>query len=343
MQRRTLSVIVIVGLVAVAGCNAFSGSSPETPMVTPMDVPTDEPTLIPNTPHPPLPPGVSEIGIKNGETLVRAHGAILEETSYAFHRVYTVRYANGTLRARVATDVWTATNRSHFYYVHNLSGSAARVPAGTNKKVAAKGDRVRVAIYADGVRMLRAITRNNSTMYGIVRNDIGAPFSPEYAELPSISGLSREDQFELSYVFRSVSEATVERVTSDTSTNTTRYRIRATRIAPDRLEVTTSLRAIRNASFSAVVDSRGVIHRYRLEYTGEINDTTVRVTESVVFTHIGSTTIERPPWYDEAIAVTNATTNRTTTTTQQTINTAFQFVDEQRRRNPLIRPTKLTL
>lgn len=319
-MQRTLGLVLLAGLVVLAGCGGVldGGRDAPTVTITPASIPTDESTPIPTPPPPPLPRGVTELGIKDPDTLANAHMVALEDTSYTFHRVHVERYENGTLRERVATDVLVTTNRSHFYYRHNLSGPAARVSAGTNTVVAANGDRVRVAVYADGARILRAITRNNSTTYGVVRNDVGIPFAPEFADLPYISGMSIDDRNELSDVFHSVRESTVERVTPGIDNRTVAlYRIRATRLESGWLTTITPSRTFRNASLSVVVDSRGIIHSYRLRYTGVVNGTTIHVTESIRFTDIGETTIERPPWYDEAIAATNVTTNRTTPMTEK--------------------------
>jgi hypothetical protein len=77
MQRTSLLSLVLVGLVVVAGCNAFSSGS-NTPLVTPMDVPTD-------TPPPTVAPAdsrlpqqcrpIQQIGVENAAALAAAHNS----------------------------------------------------------------------------------------------------------------------------------------------------------------------------------------------------------------------------------------------------------------------------
>jgi hypothetical protein len=99
MQRAALSVLVLVGLVTVAGCNAFNGGS-DTPMVTPMDVPTDEqtPPLTPNGTRQ-LPgqciSSLPDIGVANASALVAAHNATLWNASFTVREIETATFRNG--------------------------------------------------------------------------------------------------------------------------------------------------------------------------------------------------------------------------------------------------------
>lgn len=60
----------------------------------------------------------------------------------------------------------------------------------------------------------------------------------------------------------------------------------------------------RNITFRALIDSRGIVHEYRLAYTATGTKTntnvTTRIVETIRYTEIGSTNVERPSWYETA-------------------------------------------
>jgi len=61
------------------------------------------------------------------------------------------------------------------------------------------------------------------------------------------------------------------------------------------------VRAVENVSFRALVASTGVVRLYHLEYTAHAEEGTIRVTETVRFTRVGTTNVTRPAWVDTAL------------------------------------------
>jgi hypothetical protein len=62
----------------------------------------------------------------------------------------------------------------------------------------------------------------------------------------------------------------------------------------------------RNASLSLSVDHRGRIREYDLRYTAMIADEPVRVTQRTRY-ELGGVRVDRPAWYESALAATNGT------------------------------------
>ncbi|MFC7194532.1 hypothetical protein ACFQL4_07490 [Halosimplex aquaticum] len=63
------------------------------------------------------------------------------------------------------------------------------------------------------------------------------------------------------------------------------------------------VRTVENATLHALATEFGLVDTYRVVYTATLHDgTTVRVSRTVRFRAIGNTTVDRPQWYDEAMA-----------------------------------------
>lgn len=76
---------------------------------------------------------------------------------------------------------------------------------------------------------------------------------------------------------------------------------------PDRFNTFEPVGAPRNLSLWVDIDPAGFIRNYRLVYNAQFESTQVRVSRTVTYSMVGSTTIERPAWYDRAM--TNDTSN----------------------------------
>ncbi|WP_458187705.1 hypothetical protein [Haladaptatus sp. NG-WS-4] len=59
--------------------------------------------------------------------------------------------------------------------------------------------------------------------------------------------------------------------------------------------------SVENASLLAVIDTWGLVHRYRFEATGTIDGEQVHRTETFEVMNAGATIISHPPWYSAAM------------------------------------------
>ena len=290
-MRRSVAAALLALSVVLAGCNGLVLGGDGTPeeTLTPVDVPTDDPTP---TPVSQLAPGLTGEGVTDAFALGDAHASVLDDTSYTMVENSTVVYSNGSIYSRWTTDARLAANDSRYYVVQN--GSVGKSVDGT--------DTYRMALWSDGERALLAEERNNDTSYR-------SPRSPEGESVPPVEALGPDPtNREAIYAhFGAVETRVVNRTTRN---DAMLYRVEAT-------EMTSSVafervwRNPRNLSMTALVDSQGLVHEYRLHYTATLNGDTIEVTRRVRYTALGDTTVERPSWYDEAVE--NATTPDGTT------------------------------
>jgi hypothetical protein len=290
MHRTTALSLFLIPLLFLSGCNALgSGDNTAEPTVTPADVPTDERTP---TPVSQLAPGLTRYGVVDRVALGTAHDATLSNTSYTYLSSVTERYANDTLRARQTTKARVVEPKGRFYFVNNHT--LRRVPRVNNT------DR-RIEIWSDGTRVLRAATVGNNTTYQ-KGSSVGV----------STSDFSNGAQFYT--LFRAINTRVVDRKTRN---GTTLYRIKSTKVPhPSALSEgrTNIYKNPRNLTFHALIDSHGTVHEYRLAYTatGTARNTnvTTRIVKTVRYTEIGSTTVERPSWYEAANQTTTPSRSR---------------------------------
>jgi hypothetical protein len=283
-QRERAVAVAFVLLVVLAGCNGvLDGGNDDTATLTPAAVPTDDPTP---TPAPRLAPGLTEAGVTNASALAAAHDALLEDTSFTVRRTVTHRTRDGTPVRRV-TSVTRVGADGRFRATKRWNGTT--------------GLR-RVAYYDDGERLLVATTdASNATTYRRASSASGG----------SVVAGTGSEQFER------VATIAETRVVGRAERNgTTVYRL-----APMDGWRTRSIAAAelgRSIRMRARVTARGLVRSYTFRQTlsGEDFNGTAVIVAATRYTAIGSTTVERPSWYETAVAKTNATaSNRTGTAT----------------------------
>jgi hypothetical protein len=280
MKRPFVASVLLALVVVLAGCGAPFGSSDAGTAertLTPAVVPTDEPTP---TTVPQLAPGIDGTGVTDPLALVEAHTAVLDERSYVLDRSLTVRYANGTVHRRQVTDARFAASRARYRIVSTYSG----VPF-DNESAA-------IATFANGDHVFLARTTNGSTIYELSHGFDGKPASPREVFADAFEGSER-----IYSLFAGVETRVVDRVTRN---ETTRYRIVGA-AASDGGAVASQYGDPRNVTVSATIDTRGLVREYRLRYEGTLDGTTVSVVRRARYTAVGSTTVERPPWYEAAV------------------------------------------
>lgn len=277
---RLWAVIAAVLLVLIAGCGGATSPTRQSPtVVSPAPVPTDEPNP---TQRPRLAPGLATTGIVDALRLSEAHERYLRNRSETVRLTRTNRYPNGTLHDRTVQITRVAANRDRFHTILSVDGPAARFfgPGGRGE------------YWSDGERMLQLLVRSNRTSYSVTEPE---DYEPELSSslIPSPGG-GRV------YFLATLGSY---RVTDRWYTNgTTKYRVIATRVTdPDNIAASETVNNVRNVSLRMVIDERGVLRLFVLEYTAEGRGTTLNVRLTGEHRAIGSTTVDRPDWYDRAI------------------------------------------
>jgi hypothetical protein len=287
-MQKSIVAVLLAAAVVLAGCSGvFGGDESPTQTVTPAAVPTDEPTP---TPVPQLAPGLTGEGVTDAFALGEAHVAALDDISYTMQENFTVRYANGTVLNRVTIRTQMVSD-SRFYLVQNGFGMNVRGSGG-------------LSMWSNGERVLQARTSNSNTSYTSPRSVNGEPVPPQ--EAIGTLGTDSTHKEQIYELFGSVETRVTDR---EQRNDTTVYWVEATNVTNPTAFEGARWQNPRNFTMVAHIDSTGLVREYRLNYTATVNDSTVRIHRRVDYTNLGNTTVERPPWYDEAIAnVSTATT-----------------------------------
>jgi hypothetical protein len=91
-----------------------------------------------------------------------------------------------------------------------------------------------------------------------------------------------------------------------TQNGTVLYRVVATNVTnPAAFE--SEWRNPRNVTLNASISARGVVHRYQLSYEATLDGTPIRVHREVHYHELGTTVVERPPWYEQVVENSSAT------------------------------------
>ncbi|WP_444881622.1 DUF7537 family lipoprotein [Halocatena marina] len=276
--------LCLVVLLCLSGCNAFNGGSTETASITPAGVPTDDPNATRG-----LAPGLTNHGVVDSIALGDAHEAVLSNTSFTIHGKTTVKYSNGTLRRQGERTARVVNPRDRRYinvsiYTQNKIRSDQK---STNNSFWSNGERVLVALSS---------SQTNSTTY--------QHFESRDPQYPILKYHPQKERYYT--LFQAVDTKVINHTTNN---GTTLYRLTSTEIADSAQLIEYSMNVKiaqnpRNLTFHAVIDSRGVVHEYRLAYTATLTETnpstSVRVVSTTRYTKMGSTTVDRPSWYAKA-------------------------------------------
>jgi hypothetical protein len=297
MAPRVIPVALLVVAVALAGCGATFGSpgmdttpadtetrsTTATPTVTETPTVSATPTTAPTSDGISLPPGVTGEGVDDPLALTNAHATVLSDSSFAVAMNTTERYENGTLRSREVITATFGESGDRYAVDYAVSGSLPSLMDASTGRLSA---------WADGEQVYQRLVVNGSASYQRLHDANGDARDPQdYLLADQIE----EDRL---YVLLSTFDGSVERVSRN---GTTYYRLASENFSnSESVAATVDLDSIERANLTAVVDARGIVHEYRLEYAGSIDDRSVHGVHEVAYDDVGSATVERPDWVDEA-------------------------------------------
>lgn len=292
MLRITILPLFIVLLLLLTGCNAFgTGNTPiEEPTVTPAPVPTEQSMLSPADI-----PGVTNQGVYNSSTLAFAHNTTLQNTSFTLQRNTTARYSNGTLAFRQTYTARVSENRDRFYVKFHRNWTQTSATSLPNDRSTPSI----IELWSNSSQLFVRTAHKNNAEY-IHTNSNNLPAILINSSLPTYSGTSME------YVAQTLNGAETRIRGSITRNETTLYRIQSTGLFVQAALV--PFGAPRNATAYALVDSQGVVHRLTLTYPAKLgsSEQSVNVTYTIHFINIGSTTVERPTWFETTLKKSNS-------------------------------------
>jgi len=273
MATRHLAALALLGVLALAGCAGLFGSDPTGTTTPPSAAAPVASTPTPSPGGGAYPPGLSENGVDNASELARTHRALLANRSHTKLVNETTRYANGSLRYRTRTRARSVPTdgEPRYHTVQTFAGPAQE----------------RLSPYPEAERIERYAAER--TGVHIVRPD------GSNTELVSRSDLHRE-------VLEVTFHAFDVRLAPPTACgDLTCYRLRSTKLtAPERLGQSLVRRAgweVTQGSLVALVDERGLVREYRVEYAVETPSESYTTVRTVGITAVGNTSLERPAWY----------------------------------------------
>lgn len=282
MREEHLRYLLAVALVVVAGYGvyiAISEQASESPAAESAAT-TPTPTPVPTTEAPPekLAPGLTDEGVVDPWNLSHAHANALLNTSFSRYTA-TVRWSSdGRYATQVTSHVRVASGGYPMHFARNVTGDDPGV-----NLVSAD-----VEVWREGNVSYVRTTANGTTNY---------QRTTPSRDLYSGPVTGWDDIYSL---FSAVNTTTVERIERD---GTTLYRVVSTsQPESDQFRGSRS-----NYSLSALVDSSGLVHRYRVSYDLHEDDRTLHLSRTGRLSAVGSTTVERPAWVEEAE---NATAGR---------------------------------
>lgn len=275
---RSVRPAAVVLLVVVAGCSGVAGDPPRRFTVTPAPVPT----VTPEPDDGGLAPGLEPGGVVDPEALVEAHARALEGRSYTVDYAET-RRRNGTTVLRYTRHIQLEVDRNRYCYRTGMVVDRGPDPW-----------RRYVERWTDGRQVLEAVEEDNATAYGVARNRQDVPARP--AELLPFDPTYKRGLFTLFLRLNTTVAGREER------NGTTVYRVEAA--GPGTLSVP----SLDDLSLTAYVEGTGMVRGYRLSYTVTLDEGPMTITGRLRFTGVGTTTVERPPWYGRALA--NTTVDR---------------------------------
>lgn len=273
-------------LVLLAGCGGLPFVGEErgsTPVATP--APEDQVTSQP-------PPGIVSLQVANPAALGRAHARAIENESYVLTSNRTVAYENGTLRSRLAVRVAIDEER-RFLATASTDGPEAPVFVGTPP--------VYAVYWSNGSTYARRLSHDGRTTY--TRFDPPDTWVGTWSYWTTSVPFGGRDNRPATF-YASLFSAVPTRVTGETTlAGTTVFRLEDEADRPFSDEAFPGrVRSVHDVSFVALVDGDGLVRSLDLRYAGTVDGEAVRVEQTVRYEDVGSTTVQRPEWYERTVS-----------------------------------------
>lgn len=271
-MRASVRTAVLALCLVTAGCGGFVGDQPSVtqPTVTPAPVPDGPPEAVA--------PGLTEAGVSDVDALVRAHVVGLSNTSYTVEHRHTVHDRNRTLVVRQDTHAEISARYERYTAVRSVTG-----PSVTDQVIRTRSEDSRAIqwILGDGTNNSRIVADGSG---------VGGP------PLPPREALFFQPTFHerLRALFLGANVTAVVPASEEVSQvhGTPVLRVHADGAADRSQFPTTHADRIGDVSFTATVTPTGVVRSAAVQYTVVRNGTTLRVTESLRFTDVGTTTVD---------------------------------------------------
>lgn len=277
-----ICVVVLVVLAGCAGIGADTAGQGDGPSetVTPVPVPEDDPEVAGST-------GIDGGGVTDPGALARAHDERLSDRSYRLVSNQTIRYGNGSVRSQYRMDLRLAEDRTYFVTVRT-DGPEGPLLLGETPASA--------SFWSDGETYVRAFGGSEPVYNEFEPSPSGVGTWEFWASTAALDGENTPSE---------VIEATFEAVPTRVDRTRTidgveRHRVSDTGTTDADLPFPEAAPA-RNVSLVAEIDRTGPVRQLELEYVGSVDGERVLVSRSITYSEVGTTGVDRPEWYDEAV------------------------------------------
>lgn len=220
------------------------------------------------------PPGLSAEGVTDPLALADAHRDALSNASYAMTTTTTFQRPNGSILSEAITRRRVARGGSSFSVVNARSQANDTRPLGIGH--------VELAVWA-----------NETESVSARRSDAAGPTYRQHSR--DDAPLEPDEQWGLVYSAMDATNTTV--VNRFERNDTSLFRVVST-AQPGQGSVFASRS---NYSLVAVVDSQGVVRTLQLTYWSSFDGEPAIVSRTIQVSNLGNTTVERPPWYQQAM------------------------------------------
>lgn len=274
-----MRVALVALLVVLAGCPGWSSQTSPTPTPGP----------VADADGAPYPPGLGPTGVEDAGALARAHSAAVNETAYTIDSRRRITDLEGDLRSLLAVTVRLSADRDYLATVRT---------AGPNGPELLGRPPARATYWSNRTVYVRALTRDGETSYTrFVPPDSFAGTWRYWRSTASFGGTAGSDDETFTRAFTDVNTT----LTGTTIENDTRLWHVAgdAALRPEFAKVGSG--PVWNLTLEATVTQTGLVRRFDLRYDRQVDGEPVTVTWNLTHGDVGTTTVERPPWFERAL------------------------------------------
>ncbi|WP_435363734.1 DUF7537 family lipoprotein [Haloarchaeobius sp. DYHT-AS-18] len=282
---RVRQVAVLALLIALAGCGGLADDGTTRAPFSVEQTAEPTATVTESATRAVFDPDPSRDEVGNVGVLLDTHERALDGTGYRVTAVYRETSWNGTVRRELVRDGSYPANRSRYRYYERAEGTTV-------------GPTQETQLFADGHTVYSRRTIGDQTDVTVLRDSDGTPFSP------TDLGIFRGQQTDvLAVAFEAVAIESVDRLGhAPRGVDDPLYRLRGDTVR-DRAQLSIDADAsIRDASLDLIVDEDGLIREFTFKYITTRDGQTVTVLHQLVYRDVGTTSIERPAWTQNATA-----------------------------------------
>jgi hypothetical protein len=267
---------LIAVAVLLAGCPAIGPQGGVTPAPTPESAPEAVP----------YPPGLGPWGVGDSAGLASAHRDALNSTAYTLVSTRRIVAPNDSLRSLLSVTVRLSADRDYRVAVRT---------AGTDGPLLLGRPPARGAYWSNGSVYVRALTRNNETAYNQFRPPDAFTGTWRYWRSTAAFGGAGGFDYE---TFRTTFGAIgTELVRTSESNGTRLYHLEGDTARRSEFAKVGS-GPVRNVTLRATISESGLVRQFHLQYERRVDGEWVTVTWNLTYENVGSTTVERPSWFD---------------------------------------------